>query len=508
MMRIVVCVWAVLVLFMSNITRADDEPGFKSLFNGQNLDGWDGNPKFWIVKDGAIHGETTSDNPTSGNTFLIWRQGTVDDFVLRLQYKIVGGNSGIQYRSKELDPWVIGGYQADFEVGETWSGILYEERGRGILASRGVRATVKADGKKEEEKLADSAELQKLIKKEDWNDYEIIADGNRLTHKINGVVFSEAIDEDEKNRAMSGLLALQLHAGPPMIVEFKNIRLKRTKLAAVPGIGDRKKIVMVAGTPSHSPGEHEFNAGCLLLKKSLDQNAPQVVCTAYNGGWPVDSTAFDNADAVFLYSDGGGGHPAIQRDHLALLDALARQGVGIAAAHYAVEVPKEKGGPEFLNWIGGYFEAYWSVNPHWTLDKTKLAKDHPITRGVRPFAINDEWYYHMRFRDNMQGVTPILSALPPDATRGADGANSPHGGNPHVQKRKGMAEVLAWAAERPDGGRGFGFTGGHFHRNWGHDDNRKLMLNALLWVANAEVPQDGVNSTVTEDELKQNLDKK
>lgn len=508
MKRVLLCTWTAMALLMANVVFAEDEAGFKSIFNGQNLEGWDGNPEFWSVKDGAITGQTTAEKPTNGNTFIIWRDGTVDDFVLRLQFKIVGGNSGIQYRSKEFDKWVIGGYQADFEAGDTYSGIMYEERGRGILAPRGVKATVKPDGKKEEQKLAESADLQKLIKKEDWNEYEIVAEGNHLTHKINGTVFCETVDEDEKNRAMSGLLALQLHAGPPMTVQFKNIRLKRTKLAAVPGIGDRKKLVMVAGRPSHGPGDHEFNAGCLLLKKCLDQNVPQMVTANYNMGWPNDPTAFDNADAIFMFADGGGGHPALQRDHLALLDALARQGVGIACAHYAVEVPKEKGGPEFLNWIGGYFEPFWSVNPHWTLEKTELAKDHPITRGVKPFQINDEWYYHMRFRDNMQGVTPILSALPPDSTRGADGANSSHGGNPHVQKRKGMAEVLAWAAERPDGGRGFGYTGGHFHRNWGNEDNRKLVLNSLLWVAKMDVPADGVKSAVSEEELKQNLDKK
>ena len=222
-----------------------------------------------------------------------------------LQYKIVGGNSGVQYRSKEQKNWVIGGYQADFEAGDTYSGILYEERGRGILAQRGTKVTVKPDGTKQEEALADSAELQKLIKQEDWNEYEIIAQGNHLTHKINGTVFSEVIDEQDGKRAFSGLLALQLHAGPPMIVEFKNIRIKRTKLAAVAGIGDRKKLVMIAGAPSHGPGAHEFNAGCLLLKKCLDQDVPQLVCVEYNGGWPNDPSALDNADALFIYADGG-----------------------------------------------------------------------------------------------------------------------------------------------------------------------------------------------------------
>ena len=135
-----------------------------------------------------------------------------------------------------------------------------------------------------------------------------------------------------------------------------------------------------------------------------------------------------------------------------------------------------------------------------------LAKDHPITRGVKPFEIPDEWYYHMRFPEDMKGVTPILSAIPPDSTR--NGRDDPHGGNPVVRAGKGNVEVLSWAFERPDGGRGYGFTGGHYHHNWGNDDYRKLMLNAILWVAKAEVPADGVESTVTPEDLKANLDKK
>lgn len=508
MKRTVSCCIVAFVLLIAVSARAEEEAGFKPIFNGQNLDGWDGNPKFWSVADGTLVGQTTPENPTEANTYLIWRDGTVDDFILRLQYKIVGGNSGIQYRSRELGKWVIGGYQADMEAGPNYTGILYEERGRGIVTQRGQKVILQTDGTKSVEKVADSAELQKLVKPEDWNEYELIAQGDHLTHKINGAVFSETIDGDAKQRTLSGLLALQLHAGPPMKVQYKNIRLKRTKLADVSGIGQRKKIVMIAGSPSHGPGDHEFNAGCLLLKKCLDENVPYVVTASYSGGWPKDPSAFDNADEVFIYSDGGAGHPAIQRDRLAMLDALFKSGVGIALGHYAVEVPKEKGGPEFLQWTGGYFETYYSVNPTWTLQDTQLAKGHPITNGVKPFSIKDEWYYNMRFRDQMQGVTPILSALPPEETRGPAGMNDAHHGNPEVQKRKGMHEVLAWAAESPSGARGFGYTGGHYHQNWANDDNRKLMLNALLWVAGAKVPEIGVPSSVSEEDMQRNLDKK
>ncbi|MFM8704106.1 MAG: hypothetical protein ACKOHG_09640, partial [Planctomycetia bacterium] len=166
----------------------------------------------------------------------------------------------------------------------------------------------------------------------------------------------------------------------------------------------RKKLVLVAGRPSHPPGQHEFRAGSMLLKKCLDDfvsldEYPRLVTAVYTGGWPTDPTAFDNADAIFFFADGGGGHPVIQSNRLAQIDALAKRGVGVACLHYGVEVPKEKGGPEFLNWIGGYFEMNWSVNPHWMLAQAELAPGHPITRGVKPFATNDEWYYHMRFRE-------------------------------------------------------------------------------------------------------------
>src|SRR5262249_224421 len=210
--------FAALSLICNSISCAtdDDEPGFKSLFNGKDLSGWDGNPKFWSVQDGAITGQTTAENPTQGNTFLIWRDGTVDDFELRLSYKIVGGNSGIQYRSRDKGNWVVGGYQGDFEAGDTYSGILYEEQGRGILAQRGQKTGIGPDGKvRVTASLGDTNDIQKAIKKEDWNDYTILAEGNQLTHVINGRVTAQVTDNQPEKRAMSGILALQLHAGDP-----------------------------------------------------------------------------------------------------------------------------------------------------------------------------------------------------------------------------------------------------------------------------------------------------
>jgi type 1 glutamine amidotransferase len=484
-----------------------DDAGFVPIFNGTSLDGWEGKPEFWRVEDGVIVGETTPEKPTKGNTFLIWRQGLVDDFELVLQYRLTGGNSGIQYRSKDHGDFVVGGYQGDFESGPKYSGILYEEKGRGILTLRGERTTIKPDGTKEKrEPIGDAAALQAAIKLGEWNEFRIVARGPTLQHFINGQLMSETIDEQADKRSMEGVLALQLHAGPPMKAEFKDIRLKRLKLA-----DGRKKLVMVAGRPSHAPGEHEFRAGTMLLEKCLDEYAashalPPLVTAVYTDGWPADPTAFDNADAIFFFADGGKGHPVIQSNRLAQIDALAKRGVGIACLHYGVEVPKEKGGPEFLTWMGGYFEPHWSVNPHWMLKETELASNHPICRGVKPFETQDEWYYHMRFVEPPAGLTMILSAVPPDATR--ERPDGPHSNNPTVRANRGAREVLAWAYERPEGGRGFGCTGAHFHNNWDNADFRTLMLNALVWTVGLDVPSNGVSSAISAADLAANLDDK
>jgi len=265
------------------------------------------------------------------------------------------------------------------------------------------------------------------------------------------------------------------------------------------------KILLIAGVPSHGPGDHEFRAGCLLLKQCLDQ-VPGIVSEVHSNGWPAELSAFDGVDAVLIYADGGGRHPAIQEERMKFLDGLAAKGVGIGCAHYGVEVPKGEPGAALLRWIGGYYEHLYSCNPMWT-PRYEAFPDHSITRGVKPFAVLDEWYFNMRFRPELEGVTAILSAQVPDDVR--DGPYVyPKGPYPHIVANKGREEVMMWAVERPDGGRGFGFTGGHKHGNWGDDNYRKVMLNALLWLAKVEVPAGGVESSVSEEDLKANLDPK
>jgi len=270
---------------------------------------------------------------------------------------------------------------------------------------------------------------------------------------------------------------------------------------------EEKKIVFIAGSPSHGPGEHEHRAGCLLLKACLDQ-VPGVSSVVYSNGWPQNpEEAFTGAATVVVYSDGGGGHPLLQDSRLKTIGDLMAKGVGLVCLHYAVEPTKEKGEKEFLEWLGGCFEIDRSVNPTWKGDFKELPK-HPIARGVAPFSTQDEWYFYMRFPEGMKGVTPILSAVPPESTM--DRPDGPHEGNPAVREavKRGEPQHVAWAFERADGGRGFGFTGGHYHKNWGNDQVRKLVLNAILWTAKMEAPATGVESQVTAMQLKANLDDK
>ena len=219
-------------------TLLDDrhmEKGFQNMFNGKDLTGWDGNPKLWSVKDGAITGQTTVENPAKGNTFLIWTNDKPGDFELRCSFKLVPGddkgfaNSGVQYRSRIVDPsyWVVGGYQADMEAGPNYTGILYEERFRGIMAQRGEKVVWTQDDKKQVVgSVGTAAEIEANLKKGDWNDYVIIAKGNHLQQFINGKQTIDVTDDCEAKRAMSGIIALQLHAGPPMMAQFKDLRIK------------------------------------------------------------------------------------------------------------------------------------------------------------------------------------------------------------------------------------------------------------------------------------------
>jgi hypothetical protein len=265
-----------------------------------------------------------------------------------------------------------------------------------------------------------------------------------------------------------------------------------------------KRILLIADKPSHGPLQHEHNAGAHLLQKWLN-GVPGVQAVATFDGWPADPALIDSADAIFMFCTGGNRHFAFQEGRAASLQKAADRGAGLMFFHYCVEPGAEIGRKDMLGWIGGYFETHYSVNPHWDADFTALPP-HPIARGVKPFKVRDEWYYNMRFVEGRQGVTPILSAVPgPDTLTRPDG---PHSGNPDVRSKAGQPHAVMWAYERPGGGRGVGFTGGHFHVNFGDDNFRKVVLNALLWIAKVDVPPGGVTVSVTPEELKERLDPK
>ena len=281
--------------------------------------------------------------------------------------------------------------------------------------------------------------------------------------------------------------------------------------------GADKRIVLIAGKPSHPKGMHEFRAGSMLLQKALS-GVKGVTVDVYTNGWPTktvdgvvvdDNALLDNADAVLIYADGGKGHPAIQRDHMKVIDALAAKGVGLGFAHYGVEVPAGPPGEAMQRWIGGYYETNFSVNPMWKPAFDTLP-NHPVTRGVRPFATHDEWYFNMRWTPDAGAKTrliPILTSKPSDEVRKGPYV-SPAGPYPHIIADSGKVETMMWVYERSDGGRSFGFTGGHTHATWGDADQRKVVLNALLWIAKVDVPARGVEDTITAADLTVNLDPK
>ena len=261
------------------------------------------------------------------------------------------------------------------------------------------------------------------------------------------------------------------------------------------------RIVFLAGGKSHGPGEHEFRAGCLLLAKALNEQSGLPVKAEVIQGWPADSSVLDGAKAVVFYSDG----TSVVGKGWEKTDALARAGTGLMFMHYAVHPSKADGEKYFRPWIGGAFEDNWSVNPHWVADLETLT-GHPVSRGIAsPVKCFDEFYYNMRFRPNRGEVLDLATATP-SRDRIVRYINM---WNEHGVAGLDKKQTLMWGVERPDGGRGVGFTGGHYHRNWAIDGFRTLVLNAVVWTAGLDVPAEGVKSlAVTEDELNANLDDK
>ena len=232
-----------------------------------------------------------------------------------------------------------------------------------------------------------------------------------------------------------------------------------------------KKVVFIAGPPSHGAGSHEWGKDAALLKESVDGFGGPIATDIHVNGWPADPHALDDADTIVLLCDGSAGHPLGAEGPLNQVRGLAQRGCGLVFLHYAV-APPEGAEPEFLEWIGGYWERDYSQNPISAVEASPARPGHPICRGWKPFTARDEYYFQIRFREDDGRLTPVMTAgLPVDAPK---------------------EEVIAWAVEREDGGRGFGFTGGHFHESWRLQPLRKMILNAILWSAHLEVPPEGV----------------
>ena len=206
-------------------TNKPDEDGFVSIFNGKDLTGWDCKPGGWWVEDGALTSQSTEEKPCKKHHYVFWTGGQPADFVLRFQYKLVGGNSGVQFRSKRRPEYDVWGYQADMEAGNQWSGCLFQHD-RGGVVMRGKRAVIAEDGTRTEEQFADPEKLQEVIHQEDWNEYEVVASGSHIELRINGQLMCEVEDHDKEMACRDGVIALQMHPGPPMKVQFKNLRVK------------------------------------------------------------------------------------------------------------------------------------------------------------------------------------------------------------------------------------------------------------------------------------------
>jgi len=331
------------------VSAADAEKGFTPIFNGKDLTGWNGDARFWSVKDGAITGQTTPDNPAPHNTFLIWTNGTLGDFELRLSYKIIPnndksfGDSGIQYRSKEMPDFVVAGYQANLMVTKPLTGILYEEKGRGIIHQLGQKVVIKTDpndaNKHKVEvvgSFGQSEEIQASFKTNDWNEYVVIAQGNHLQHFINGKQTADVTDQDDARAAKSGILALQLHAGQPMTVQFKNIRIKTLSGEAGPAADEMEKLQGVwevaSGEVNGGPMPADDTAGITL---TIAGNKYTVVKADFNdhGSFSIDASKNPKQMDVRPETGSGAG-----RTILAIYEA-GREGLRVCYATQGTERP-------------------------------------------------------------------------------------------------------------------------------------------------------------------------
>lgn len=267
--------------------------------------------------------------------------------------------------------------------------------------------------------------------------------------------------------------------GVPLEVEPKDSKLTR--------------IVLVAGVNTAKTGEHEYFAGTVLLANLLKQT-PGVFPVIARDGWPKNPKIFEGAKAVMFYSDGGGAQLHLKADRMAEVQKLMDAGVGMVHLHGVVDYP-ETSGERVLPWLGAFWDKKMSCRGHWIAD-IKDFPQHPITRGVQPFRIDDGWLFNLHFLPDMKGITPLVKIVPPEKMRSTADA----------KKYPGRPETVGWAYERPNGGRTFAFTGGHLHSNWGDENLRRFIINGILWSAHVEIPEGGARVALDPEELKKNME--
>src|SRR6185295_18872587 len=257
------------------------------------------------------------------------------------------------------------------------------------------------------------------------------------------------------------------------------------------------KIVLLAGGPSSKGGAHEYFAGCAMMMKWLKQT-PGVWPVMVRDGWPKNERILQNAKAIVYYGDGGGKQPFLQPARWKIIEKLVNDGAGFVLLHQAVDFAESREADAVKSWLGGVFLKDIGCRGHWDME-FKGAASHPVMNGVKPFtAAGDGWLYNLHFPPEMKGVTTLVAGQVPDKSRSSADA----------KKHAGRDEIIGWAYERPNGGRGFGFTGADLHKNWEQESQRRLVVNGILWSAKVTIPEGGAPVPFSASDLGQNLDDK
>lgn len=430
---------------------ADQQGRWKDLFNGKDLSGWTNNN---FAGSGEIEVE---------NGKIIINEGVALSGIRYARTnELLRNNYEIQVRATKLQgsdffagiTFPVKDSHATFICGG-WGGSLI-----GISSIDGMDAS--------------ENETSTFMKLEENTPYELRL---RVTdEKIQAWINNDKMVDVKIIGRRIGMRPGEIEDAVPFGITTYQTRsaIEEVKIRPIPtGL---KKILFIAGRKSHAPGEHEYEKGMKLLKEAIE-NHPDITAVDaeyHEKGWPMDDTTMEDADAIVLYCDGSdhdeGNHPILRGNRLNTLARQMKRGAGLVCIHYTVFVPKEKAGQMFLDWIGGYFDYEsgsgeknkWFSRIETREYKAFTASDHPITQGVSPFEIKEEFYFKMRFPETRSNWTPIVTFDP---------------------EKKDLEKVVGWAIQRPDGGRGFGYTGGHFHKNWEDPNVRKLIVNAILWTA-------------------------